>query len=85
MIRVDTTGQQSVCLSSGQRQEAGQRVPGSSGMEWTPKVLIQVKLHNTYMLVSTVHRKPGYVATYKTDIQLRAKYVDLLTTTCNHR
>ncbi len=66
VIRVDATGQQSVCLSSGychrQRQEAGQWLPGSTGMKRTLKVLIQVILHNTCLscslwLVSIVHSK----------------------------
>lgn len=49
MIRVDTAGQQSVCLRSGcchwRSQEAGQWLPE---MEWTLKVLTQVKLHKSY-------------------------------------
>lgn len=49
MIRLDTTGQQSVCLSSGychrQCQEAGQWLPGIAEVEWKSAYASKTSLH----------------------------------------
>lgn len=53
MIKVDTIGQQSVCLNSGQIQEAGQWAPCSSAAEWTPKSAYMSKTKYHLHVVST--------------------------------